>query len=463
MSNVNIQLEKNERNLVIIANNALMLACIFFSLAVAVCLRGILTSLNHIDLYTIFVVIRSAESALGMLIAGPLGNKFGRKRLLQILIPVEIISAVLCGIAGNIIIFSIGIVTLGIVNGILIATTYAVIADVIERPSMGKYFGYAAIILNVATLVTPLIAGMLTDRGIASFTFLVPVPLLVIAYPLFMKSFKNKAFSDAPLDYIGFFLITVAVAGISIVFSLGGKTIPWTSPIIFILLGMTAVSVVLMSLYFKKVKAPILDFEVFKNKEFTTSAIFSALKIPLFTIFNVFMVLYVQVVLQQSATSSGSFNIPKTIVTVLMPMLLTVVMSKKDIRMSIMKGSFIVLLITSVVLYIAVGTDITFMLFLVASALVGICDGMQSVTLSPYGLSTLPGEKMGSANSLFTFIPAIISTITTALFGMINDNMGDLAKAFPIMCIISIAAAAVSILIAFTRLPKDKQTQVKDN
>ena len=462
MSNVNIELGKKDQKTVLFANNTLMLACIFFSLCVAICLPGILRTLDYFNLYTIFVVIRSAESALGMLIAGPLGNKFGRKRLLQILIPLEIISAALCGIAGNIFIFGLGIIVLGFVNGILIATTYAVIADVVERPNMGKYFGYAAVVLNVATLITPYLAGRLSDLGIASFTFLVPIPLLVLSYPLFMKSFKNKAFSDAPLDFIGFVLISAAVVAFSIVFSLGGKTIPWTSPIVFVLLGVTAVCVFLMMLHFKKVAVPILDFEIFKNKEFRITSVFSALKIPLFTVFNVFMILYIQDALKMSGSDSGLISIPKTIVTILMPSLLAMILSKRNMRMSILKGSFIVLLITSGILYFSGVNESTYMLFMVASALLGLCDSMQSITLSPYGLSTLPGEKMGSANSLFTFIPAIISTLCTALFGMINDNIGDLTKSFPIMIIISIVAAIISIGLAYTSLPKDKKEVVTE-
>ena len=456
---VNIPLAKKNRSFVVIGANCLLLSCFFVSLSAALCLKGILEGFNSINLYAAFVAIRSVESALGMLIAGPLGNKYGRKKVLTILLPLEFVSALICGLSGNFVLFTVAINVLGIVNGTLMATGYAIITDVIEKPNLGKYFGYVATLVNIAMLGAPLIAGALNDLGMASLTFLIPAPFILVSFLATVHSYQNKKFSDAPLDLVGFLLISMAIGCFLVTLSIGGVLVKWTDAPVFILLGIATVSGVLTFRHFQKVDNPILDFKIFKNKQFGQSNIFTALRIPVMTILTVNIILYITTVLKMPNTAAGALSMPKTILTILLPSVFTAFIIKTQRKMFLLKYSFVVALVSCILLSVSFMLDLkyVFLMVTVAAAISGVSESMQSVTLQPYALSTLNGKDLGSANSLTTFIPAVVSSVFTAFFGMINNMAGgNSAVSLPIMAAIALVCSIITVLISFRVIPNDE-------
>ncbi len=453
-----IVLDGKEKKSALFGTLSLMIADFFISLCIAICLPNILGKFDATDLYTPIVVIRSVESALGMLIGGKLGDIFGRKRLVQILVPVLIISGAVCGIALDISTFLIAIVILGFVNGILIVTGFSIVTDIAETSERSAYFGYVSTVTNLAMVATPFIAGALTDLKVPSFTFFVPIPFAAIAYLLLMKNYQNKPVeSTKGLDFIGFTYITIVVASFITILTIGGKQVEWTSPVIIALLVIGVIFTVLMIRNLTKSKNPIIDLHLFKAKSFTVSSILTGLKMPYTTILTVYIVLYIQKVLGQSATSSGMVSLPKTIATILLPVTFVTIMKKRH------KGSFRPLLVYSMALTIiavavmtfGLGFEIVFILFLVASLLLGIAESMQAVTLQPYGLSEVERHQLGMANSMLTFIPAIVSSFVTAGFGMIlNMYETGVGDALPVMGYIALIAAVVSFLITYKYVPE---------
>ena len=456
---VNIPLAKKNRSFVVIGANCLLLSCFFISLSAALCLKGIMEGFNSMSLYAAFVAIRSVESALGMLIAGSLGNKFGRKKILSILLPIEFISALICGLSNNFLLFTVGINVLGFVNGTLMATGYAVISDIIEKPNLGKYFGYLATLVNIAMLSAPFIAGALSDAGMASITFLIPLPFITIAFIAVVHSYQNKKFSDAPLDMLGFLLISLAIGCFLVTLSIGGAVVQWTDPVIFVLLGVAVVAGFLTFRHFKKIDNPILDLTIFKNKQFGQSNIFTSLRIPVMTILTVNIILYITTVLMMPNTAAATLTMPKTLLTILLPSLFTAYIVKTNKKMFLLKLSFIVYLVSCIVLCVSFMLDLklVFIMITVSAAISGISESMQAVTLQPYALSTLSGKDLGSANSLTTFIPAVVSSIFTAFFGMINNMVnGNSIVSLPIMSAIALAGAIITVLFGLKVIPKDE-------
>jgi len=159
---------------------------------------------------TAYVVAAAAATPLW----GKLGDRVGRKRMLELALAGFVVASASCAAAQEI-----GqLIALRLVQGLfaggLMALAMAAVGDLVEPRERGRYQGYIAATFAVATVVGPLLGGLLVDVASWRWIFLVNLPLGALA--LTGLRLRLPAAAPAPacarFDALGALLLAAATS-----------------------------------------------------------------------------------------------------------------------------------------------------------------------------------------------------------------------------------------------------------
>src|SRR3954466_13094627 len=122
---------------------------------------------------TAYVVAAAATTPLW----GKLGDRHGRKRLLEIALGLFLATSALCGAAQDITFLVVARVVQGAAAGGLMSLAMAAVGDLVSPRERGRYQGYIAATFAVATVAGPLVGGLLVDHVSWRWVFYVNLPL----------------------------------------------------------------------------------------------------------------------------------------------------------------------------------------------------------------------------------------------------------------------------------------------
>jgi EmrB/QacA subfamily drug resistance transporter len=122
---------------------------------------------------TAYVVAAAAATPLW----GKLGDRLGRKRMLELALSVFVAASVLCGAAQDITQLILLRLVQGTAAGGLMALAMATVGDLVSPRERGRYQGYIAATFAVATIVGPLLGGALVEGASWRWVFFVNLPV----------------------------------------------------------------------------------------------------------------------------------------------------------------------------------------------------------------------------------------------------------------------------------------------
>src|SRR4051812_4910288 len=198
-------------------------------------------------------------------IYGKLSDLYGRKVMLDAAIVIFLVTSVLCALAstmGQLIAFR---ALQGLGAGGLISMCHAVIADVISPRERGRYQAYIAGAFFVAALIGPVLGGFFADYLTWRWIFWINLPIGLAALYMSHRTLGRLAAGGIRhrIDVLGAVLIVSAVCCILMVTTMGGKDVPWDSPVIKILIGASVVLFLLCVVQERLASEPILPPRLF--------------------------------------------------------------------------------------------------------------------------------------------------------------------------------------------------------
>ncbi len=258
--------------------------------------------------FTAYVVAAAASTPLW----GKLGDRHGRKQLLQIAVTVFVVASASCALAQDMTQLIVLRLVQGVAAGGLMTLAMAAVGDLVAPRERGRYQGYIAATFAVATIVGPLLGGVLVDNASWRWVFLVNLPLGVAALAGLARRLPASPTKhpERPLDVAGAALLAGATSALLLSCIWGGDRYVWTSAPILGLIGATVVLSSGLVARERRAPDPIVLFQLIGSRAVAVAS--SALFLGTAALFSitVFVPLFLQTTTGATPTQAGLLLVP---------------------------------------------------------------------------------------------------------------------------------------------------------
>jgi EmrB/QacA subfamily drug resistance transporter len=278
---------------------------------VSTALPTIVGELGGLHLLSWVVTAYLLASTVVVPLYGKFGDLYGRKRVLQTAIVLFLLGSALCGLAQNMTQLILLRALQGLGGGGLMVVAMAAIGDVIPPAERGRYQGLFGGVFGLATVVGPLVGGFLVEQLSWRWIFYINLPLGILALLVIGSAFRpHVARVKHVIDYFGAFFLTLALASLVLITSLGGTTLKWLSVDIFCLALVAVVGLIGFVAEQRIAAEPIMPLHLFRHRTFVLAGLIGfTVGVSLFGSVT-FLPLYLQVVKDATPTSAGLQMLP---------------------------------------------------------------------------------------------------------------------------------------------------------
>jgi EmrB/QacA subfamily drug resistance transporter len=242
---------------------------------------------------------------------GKLSDIYGRRPFFLLGIILFSTGSIISGLATSMGMLIAGRAIQGLGAGGLIPLAIAAIGDIIPPRRRGKWQGVTGAVFAASSVLGPATGGWLTDNASWRWCFFVNLPLAALALTVVWFGFvRRPRREEHSIDYVGAVLLTAGAAAGLLAAVWGGTEYPWSSPVV---IGLFVTAAVLLGSFVfqeRRAKEPILPLELFRERIFSAAAVaVFALGAAMFVTI-IYVPLFVQGVLGESASDSGAVLTP---------------------------------------------------------------------------------------------------------------------------------------------------------
>ena len=460
MHEVAIPLQRNKKIAVILGSIFLMFSVAGFGLSLALLQGRILESMNAMNYFSTLTIFASLGLTILTPIGGKLGDLYGRRNIIII----SGLIAVLCGVGmaltNNAFIFMTLRLLLGVAQGMFISAPYILMGEINEKKDIPKSMGYLSSAIAIGGFGSSIIAGFLSDRGLLKAAILFPsIPLLAGIILIALNLPNRKKGQKSSIDILGILFLALFLSSLLLSLNYGPK-IGWNNIIIITALLSSIVFLFFLIKTEKKSLEPIIPLHLFLNKKYSVLLIVGIICYFYQNQMNVYAPLAIQNILNKSATVSGALQLPRTIITMILPIIFGTWLGKRKdkywLAITFAAGiPFIAFLSLSFT-----NSASPVLLFYIAISLTGIAESFRSVSITPAAQATLQPQELGIGTSLITFMNSISSLVAATATGIIFDsnknNMGTaINKIFTLTAAVSLLGVLIAVFIVRKQDKKD--------
>lgn len=170
-------------------------------------------------------------SAATIPVWGKLGDRLGRRRVLEGSLALFLAASAACGAAGDLTALVAARAVQGAAAGGLMTLAMAAVGDLVAPRERARYQGYIAAVFALATVAGPLLGGLLTERASWRWVFYVNLPLGLAALAGLRLRFPAVPGTRpaARFDYAGALLLATATCALMLACVWGGSKFAWDS------------------------------------------------------------------------------------------------------------------------------------------------------------------------------------------------------------------------------------------
>jgi len=425
---------------------ALMLTLLLEALdqtIVGTALPRIVGDLQGFDRYTWVVTAYLLASTTMIPIISKLSDQFGRKWFLVIGVVVFLAGSVLSGMSqtmNQLIAFR---AIQGAGAGTGIALVFTVVGDIFAPAERARWQGIFSGVYGFSSVVGPTLGGWLADHGPLLGTlvtdatrwrwvFYINLPVGIIAlvalliylpYNISLRSSQYRGWAAfRRVDFAGALLASTATICLLLGLSWGSdQTYAWGSPQIISVLVAAGVLYILFFIVERFVREPLLPLNLFRIQVFaadTGVALFMGMiLLPLV----IYLPLYLQGVLGESATNSGEVITPLTISLVIGSAFAGFLVARLGRYQGVTIAGVVLL---SIGVFFMSRMDATTSLLAASSFMIisGLGMGMFFPVQTLAAQNAVPRNRMGVATGVVTYLRALGQTLGVAVAGTAVNN-----------------------------------------
>jgi EmrB/QacA subfamily drug resistance transporter len=252
-----------------------------------------------------------------ILVAGSVSDAYGRVLVLRIGLIGFGIASIAIAAAPTAEFLIVARAVQGAAGAFLVPSSLALITSNFSGAAQSRAIGIWTAMTTSAMIVGPLIGGVLVDLASWRWAFLINVvPIGVTLVLLARGGFHDTRNPDASIDWIGAVLCTLGLGGM--VYGLIEQpNLGWSSPVIWLTLGLGAALFTAFILRQRSVRHPILPLDLFRVRNFWTGNVATAFIYGALSLNGLVVVVYLQEGAGLPATLAGLASLPMTILMIL--------------------------------------------------------------------------------------------------------------------------------------------------
>lgn len=353
-----------------------------------------------------------------MVTMGRLGDLFGRRLLNYIGVITFGLASLFAGLAKtpDMLILFRGLQ--GLAVAIIIPCSLALVTHIFPEQHRGKAIGIWTSITSAGLALGPVIGGVLVSTLGWRWIFFINVPIIIISIVISLYTVEESRdkVETISIDYPGAFFLILGLATL-IVPIVQGDDWGWFSWPTLTFFAVSVLSFILLVFTENHVKSPFIQFKLFANRMFLSSAVASFAMV--FCIWAAFFLMpfYLQNIRHSPSFMVGLLLLPITgLVTLLSPLAGTMA-DRLGAKTLIAIGLFFWML--SLVLQVFFTSSISLFYVVAAFVSMGIGWGLMVGPLTVAGMSSLPQNYAGIASGALWTIQNIGGAIGLAVGGAV--------------------------------------------
>ncbi len=305
---------ETNRSMVTLAMMVGILLTAIDTTVVSTAMPRIVANLSGINLLSWVFAIYTLTTTITTPIYGKLADLFGRKVVFSVGVVVFLLGSMLSGASQSMIQLILFRALQGIGAGAVMPVTFTIIGDMYPGEQRARMQGVFSSVWGIAGILGPLMGGFFVDYWSWRWIFYINLPVGIVSL-LLVLFYLHENFERRPhkIDYWGAAFFTVGVSSLLYALLNGGQAYAWNSPVIFGLFALTAVALLVFFKVESSVQEPMLPLSLFGLRVIAVANVASFLSSGVLIASNVYLPMWIQSVLDHSATRSGLTLMPMSI------------------------------------------------------------------------------------------------------------------------------------------------------
>ncbi len=364
----------------------------------------------------------AVANGISVPLTGWLMQRYGVVRMFVLSVLGFTAASFLCGIAWNLSSLIAFRVLQGGLSGPMMPGSQALLLMMFPPARRNLALALWSMTTLVAPICGPLLGGWISDNATWPWIFYINVPVGLVVAAVCWTNLRERETPTRilPVDRVGIILLAVWVGALQIMLD-KGKDEDWFDSSIIISLGLiTLVGFIAWLIWEWTERNPIIDFSLFKNRNFTLGLIPMSLGYAVFFSNIVLLSLWMQTQLGYTATWAGLVAAPGGIVAVIISPFIGRILGRTDPRW-LVSASFVAFGV-SYVLRSRLTTDAAVIDFVIPQLIMGLAMGTFFVAILAILLDGIPPLRVPSASSLAIFCRTIAASFATSIATTLWDR-----------------------------------------
>lgn len=388
---------------------------------VSTAMPRIVTDLSGLSLISWVFAIYTLTTSVTTPIYGKLADLYGRKLIFSIGVVLFVLGSMLSGASQSMTQLIWFRAFQGIGAGAVMPLTFTIIGDLYPGEQRAKMQGVFSSVWGIAGLLGPLVGGFFVDQLSWRWIFYINLPVgivsLILVWSFLHEHFDKKSKS---IDYWGAVTFTIGISALLYALLNGGQNYAWNSAPIIGLFAGAAVFLILFILIEAKSKEPMLPLSLFKIPVIGVSNIVGFLASAVLIGANVYLPMWIQLILGHSAMNSGLTLMPMSIAWPLGATFAGRFMYRIGSKLTTVIGSVLIILGAAWLLAVDLGSPYWY--FVGLMIVLGLGLGYATTPTTVLVQSAVGWQMRGAATASNTFMRSIGQTVGVAIFGTLFNR-----------------------------------------
>jgi EmrB/QacA subfamily drug resistance transporter len=426
------------------------------STVVATAMPTVVTSLGGLDIYSWVFSGFLLSSTVMMPLWGRLSDLLGRRPTYLAGLVVFLVGSALSGAAQNMTQLIVCRLLQGVGAGSLMTIGMTIVGELFGLERRARMQGYISGVWGVASLLGPMIGGLLTDHASWRWVFYINLPFGAIAMVLIATALGHERSARRPvIDYAGVGLFATGISALLIGVMEAGREAAWDRPAVLGPLALAAAALVAFVPVEQRAAEPVIPLRLFTNRMVLAACATGFLAgMAMFGAVS-FVPLFLQAVAGMSATAAGAVLVPFVLGWVAMSIVSARLVLRIGYRIMVVAG--MVCLTGSFVLLTRWSPALTLGVAMRDGLLAGVGMGLNMVPMLIAVQSAVSRADLGTATSMTQFFRTLGGAVGLSVMGAVMASRlasgWPMAEALHAVFGVGLAISVLALVSAFVVPP----------